>query len=87
MRNFGKQSSCPTSNEVLSFVEGSISPVIKRTVEIHTQLCDFCGAEMQLFAKYKPGKESYMPPPTPARMRGINLQPLPAARVQRARAA
>lgn len=87
MRSFGKQSSCPTSNEILSCVDGSISPVIKRAVELHAQLCDFCGAEMQLFAKYKPGKESYMPPPAPARMRGMNLPAAPAARVQRARAA
>ncbi|HJP95479.1 MAG TPA: hypothetical protein VJ875_26260 [Pyrinomonadaceae bacterium] len=87
MKSFGKQPSCPTSNEILSYVDGSISPVIRQTVERHAHLCDFCGAEMQLFARYKPGKEHYLRTPTSATVLGMNLQAVPAARVLRARAA
>jgi hypothetical protein len=68
MKSFGKQSSCPTSQEILSYVKGSISSVTRLGVEQHARICDFCGAEMQLLAKVRL-EESYTPTPAPARLR------------------
>lgn len=52
MKSFGKQHSCPSSEEILSCIEGSIAHLARVRVERHVKLCDFCGAEMQLLAKY-----------------------------------
>jgi hypothetical protein len=52
MKTFGKRLSCPTSGEILSYIDGSISHLIRHSVERHALHCDFCGAEMQFFAKF-----------------------------------
>jgi hypothetical protein len=52
MKIFGKQHSCPTSEQILSAVTGSIAPLARVSIEQHVQLCDFCGAEMQLLTRH-----------------------------------
>ena len=88
MKSFAKQPYCPTSSEILSYVEGSTSLLVRQRVEQHVLLCDFCGAELQLFAKCTPIQEDYTPAPTPAfiKVLGINVHAA-APEVQRARAA
>ena len=89
MESFGKQPYCPTSQEILAHVEGSLKPLIRERVEEHALLCDFCGAELQLFKKCTPAEEDYTPVPTPALIKvlGINLRAPQVSLVQRARAA
>ena len=89
MRSFGKQTYCPTSQEILAHVEGSLSPLTRQRVEEHALLCDFCGAELQLLTKCTPVEEDYTPVPTPALIKvlGINLRGPQVSAVQRARAA
>lgn len=95
MNSFAKQSNCPTSYEILSYVEDSIDPLSKQRVERHAGLCDFCGAELQMLAKYTPAEEDYTPAPRPAlisllgviSVRSINVPPVAVSPVLRARAA
>lgn len=88
MNSFGKKSYCPTSQEMLSCVQGSINPIIRLRIEQHTRLCDFCGGELQLLAKFPPMEEEPTLTSTPAfiSLLGINL-PEQAAAAQQARAA
>lgn len=89
MKRFGKQPKCPTSQEILSYLEGSLRPLAGQRVERHSVSCDFCGAELQLLAKYRPTEEDYTPGPTPGliNLLGINLPLGRASAVQRRRAA
>ena len=89
MKSFGKQSYCPTSHEILGYVEGSLGPLTRQRVEEHAFLCDFCGAELQLLAHCPQVEEDYTPAPTPAfiRVLGINLGAPQVSTVQPARAA
>ena len=89
MKSFGKQSYCPTSHEILGYVEGSLGPLTRQRVEEHAFLCDFCGAELQLLANCTPVEDDYTPVPTPALIKvlGINLRAHQVSVVQRARAA
>jgi hypothetical protein len=89
MKSFGKRSYCPTSQEILAHVEGSLSSLTRHRVEEHALHCDFCGAELQLLAKCTPAEEDYTPVPTPALIKvlGINLRASQVSLVQRPRAA
>ena len=75
MKSFGKHSNCPTSHEILSYVEGGLRPLKRQKIARHCALCDFCGAEAQLLAKYRPSEEDHTPAPTPAviTVLGVNL--------------
>lgn len=66
MKTFAKTPNCPTSQEILSHVDGSLSSLVRNKLAQHIMRCDFCGAEMQLFVKYRPAQEDYTPAPTPA---------------------
>lgn len=66
MKIFAKQPNCPASREVLSYVEDSLRPLARQKVARHCSLCDFCGAEAQLFSKYLPSEEDHTAVPTPA---------------------
>jgi hypothetical protein len=52
MKSFGKQHSCPTSTQILGCVTGAIAPAARLSIEQHAEVCDFCGAEMQMLAKH-----------------------------------
>jgi len=75
MKIFGKHSNCPASHKILSYVEGSLRPLARQRIARHCAACDFCGAEAQLFAKFKPSEEDHNPAPTPTLVSvlGINL--------------
>ena len=89
MKTFGKQSNCPTSHEILSYVNGGLRPFARQRIANHCGLCDFCGAEAQLFAKFKPSVEDHTPTPTPALITvlGVNLPLARTPEVLRRRAA
>jgi hypothetical protein len=74
MNIFAKHVNCPSSHEMLSYVEGSLRPLAKQKVARHCAVCDFCGAEAQLFAKYQPSEENYTPAPAPTLVRLLGVQ-------------
>lgn len=80
MKTFAKHSNCPTSHKILSYVEGSLRPLARQKVARHCAFCDFCGAEAQLFGKYKPSKVAHTPAPTPALITVLGVQ-LPVRRI------
>lgn len=65
MKIFAKQTNCPASSEVLSYVENSLRPLAMQKVARHCSLCDFCGAEAQLFSKYQPSEKDHTAAPAP----------------------
>jgi hypothetical protein len=89
MKTFGKQSNCPTSHEILTYVEGELRPLASQRIAGHCALCDFCGAEAQLLSRFRPTEESQTPPPTPALISvlGVNLSPARPSVAERRRAA
>lgn len=58
---FGKQSACPSSETVLSYIGESLSVSSRQNVRIHLASCDFCNAELQLLSKHPPMAEDCMP--------------------------
>ncbi len=77
MKSFGKHSNCPTSHAILSYVEGGLRPLARQRIARHCALCDFCGAEAQLLAKFRPADEDHTPAPTPALITVLGVgQPL-----------
>ena len=87
MKTFGKHSDCPTSHEVLSYVEGALPPLERQRITQHCAACDFCGAEAQLLTKFRPSEENYTPGPTPAVVLGVDLPLRRTSAVERRRAA
>jgi hypothetical protein len=49
---FGKRATCPTTEETLSYIEGSLGTGEAKRIAQHVHVCDFCGAEAQLLAKH-----------------------------------
>jgi hypothetical protein len=50
--SFGKQATCPTAQETLSYIEGSLGTLEAQRIAHHVSICDFCGAEAQLLVKH-----------------------------------
>ncbi len=75
MKSFAKQSKCPASHQILSYVEGSLRALARQKVARHCKTCDFCGAEAQLFSKYQPSEEEHIPAtrPTLITVLGVSL--------------
>ena len=80
MKSFAKQSDCPESHQILSYVEGSLRAPAKQKVAQHCKVCDFCGAEAQLFSKHRPAEEDYVPAPRPSLITVLGVA-LPVRRV------
>lgn len=89
MQSFGKQSNCPTSHAILAYTEGGLRPLARQRIARHCALCDFCGAEAQLLAKFKPSEEDHTPAPTLALISvlGVNMPLGRTPAVERRRAA
>jgi hypothetical protein len=89
MKSFGKQSNCPTSHEILSYVEDGLRPLARQRIARHCAFCDFCGAEAQFLARFKSAEEDHTPAPTPAliSLLGINLPLARPSVAERRRAA
>jgi hypothetical protein len=66
MKSFAKDSSCPASHQILSYVEGSLRTLARQKVARHCNVCDFCGAEAQLFSKYQPSEDRHVRAPRPS---------------------
>jgi hypothetical protein len=49
---FRKNETCPTSNELLEFQKGGIAAKRRSEVLTHTERCEFCAAELELYFHY-----------------------------------
>ena len=56
---FCKTAGCPTSQVLLAYRCSLASPTDLAYVESHLGSCDFCGAELQLLARYRGESEEY----------------------------
>ncbi len=66
MPSFSKKLNCPSTNTLLAFNSGLLSPVIRLSVEKHLASCDFCDAERRFLRHYRPcGVVSEAAPPIP----------------------
>ena len=67
MGNFGKNKECPTSHEILAFVEGRRRRAVDAGIAFHASVCEFCMAEVELYRMYPPMEEKiapeHIPPP------------------------
>lgn len=89
MKSFGKHSNCPTSHKILTYVAGGLKPLARERIAQHCALCDFCGAEAQLLARFRPGEKDHTPAPTPALITvlGVHLPLAKTSVIERQRAA
>jgi hypothetical protein len=83
--SFGKRGSCPTSEQTLSYIEGSLEGLVRERIATHLSSCDFCGAEFQLLSKFALTEQDHTPGPVPSliNLLSVNLpleRPLPTHR-------
>jgi len=74
--SFGKQIKCPTTQQTLSYIEGSLGFLDAQRVAQHLHLCDFCGAEAQLLARHATNEGDHGPCPTPPLISFLNVRTL-----------
>ena len=58
-RLFCKTADCPTSQALLDYSRSLMPPMIPIFIKEHLASCDFCGAELQLLARYRGEPEEY----------------------------
>ncbi len=66
MGNFCKNKDCPTSHEILAFVDGTGNGGMDRVVGYHLSLCEFCLAEVEFYRFYPPIEEKVTADTIPA---------------------
>jgi len=52
MTKFRKSPNCPLSNDLLAFQTGRIPLREKERITVHLRFCEFCAAEVDLYAHY-----------------------------------
>lgn len=52
MVNFRKSAQCPASQELLAYQNGELSPRDQLDIQKHIIDCEFCEAEIELYADY-----------------------------------
>ena len=50
---FAKFATCPTTHQLLSYILAALSTESARETISHLEICDFCGAEVQLLSKHR----------------------------------
>ena len=50
---FAKSASCPTTHQLLSYILAALSQESAKEIISHLEICDFCGAEVQLLSKHR----------------------------------
>ena len=58
MVNFCKSTGCPSSQELLKFADGELSPKERGRIETHLGACEFCSAEVEFYAHYPQAEET-----------------------------
>ncbi len=57
MITFCKSASCPSSEDLLSFESGGVSAKKSKEICAHLTDCEFCAAEVELYAHYPQSEE------------------------------
>ena len=57
MINFRKSARCPSSEELLRFEGGEISPKKGKEICAHLTDCEFCASEVEFYAHYPQGED------------------------------
>ena len=58
MSVFRKNSNCPTSEKLLAFQRGETPTRERDKITVHLRFCEFCTAEVDLYAHYPQSEES-----------------------------
>lgn len=58
MISFCKNAKCPSSESLLAFQQGEISPKESKEISRHICVCDFCEAEVEFYAHFPQGEEN-----------------------------
>ncbi|MFL6209221.1 MAG: hypothetical protein ACJ74W_10250 [Pyrinomonadaceae bacterium] len=66
MRQFIKQSGCPTAQTLVAYQADALPILARQAVSAHLLSCEFCAAEAQLLAAHTPQPSAETaPPPVP----------------------
>jgi hypothetical protein len=57
MVTFCKATNCPSSQEILAFQNGEVSPKDRERIEAHFADCEFCASEVEFYAHYPQSEE------------------------------
>lgn len=71
LRQFCKKATCPPATYLVQYLSEGLSPARVKRIERHLCSCDFCGAELQLLARYPLTLEEgdYVTPVMPEHLR------------------
>jgi len=58
MTVFRKNANCPSSEKLLAFQKGDILANERDRIAVHLRFCDFCTAEVDLYAHYPQSEET-----------------------------
>ncbi len=58
MVTFCKSTNCPSSQELLAFQNGEVSPRKRGGIETHLAACEFCASEVEFYAHYPQSEET-----------------------------
>jgi hypothetical protein len=75
---FCKQTSCPSSELLLCYRTNDLPTAERTWIASHLCSCEFCGAELQLLTRHRPGDEE-----CPAAEMPLNLRHLAEALLSR----
>lgn len=66
---FFKNAICPSATSLLLYLSMEVTLNVATCIDQHLSSCDFCGAELQLLARYPGTAEELMAPTMPAGLR------------------
>ncbi len=58
MVTFCKSANCPSSQKLLAFQNGEVSPGERGVIETHLAACEFCASEVEFYAHYPQPEET-----------------------------
>jgi hypothetical protein len=59
MTSFRKSSLCPSSHELLAYLNGKSSEKDDQKVKRHISVCEFCAAELGFYARFPQPEENF----------------------------
>jgi hypothetical protein len=68
---FNKKVGCPSSQDLLDYVQACRATAHSLRIEAHLANCDFCNAELQLLNRYQNTQDEYSFAEMPLQLRGL----------------
>lgn len=68
---FNKKVGCPSSQDLLDYVQACLATAHSLRIEAHLADCDFCNAELQLLNRYQNSQDEYSFAEMPLQLRGL----------------